>query len=104
MRVEVLHVPGCPRLEPLLQQLRRVTDVSITVREICTAAEAADAGMSGSPTLLINGVDPFLEVGAADSGVACRLYRDEYGAIVPVPSVTQLRAAIAENRRRRSTR
>ena len=40
--------------------------------------EAAEAGMRGSPTLLINGVDPFAAPGQAP-GLACRLYRDAAG-------------------------
>jgi hypothetical protein len=51
------------------------------VDEIRTTAEAVAAGMAGSPTLLVNGRDPF---GPADGsececGVACRIYRDEQG-------------------------
>ena len=52
--------------------------------------------MSGSPTLLIDGIDPFASAIKALVAVSCRLYRDETGRIVPVPSVDQLRAAFAE--------
>jgi hypothetical protein len=59
MRLEVLHVPDCPHLAPLLVRLREVTDLPITTRVIDSDAEAAQFGMAGSPTLLIDGVDPF---------------------------------------------
>jgi hypothetical protein len=51
--------------------------------------------MTGSPTLLIDGHDPFAEPGSAAS-LSCRLYRDESGRIVGAPSVAQLRRALVE--------
>ena len=44
-----------------------------------------------SPTLLVDGVDPFA---GGECSVACRLYRDESGRAVAVPSVAQLRAVL----------
>lgn len=53
--------------------------------------------MNGSPTLLINARDPFSNPNLqdCDSGISCRIYRDEHGRAVPAPSVAQLRAAVA---------
>lgn len=93
--IEVLHVPDCPNLAPMLQRLGEVTEIPATTREICTETEAAALGMSGSPTLLINGVDPFAQGESCGCGIACRLYRDENNQIVPAPSVDQLREALA---------
>jgi len=93
--VEILHVPGCPNLAPMLARLREVTDLPVAVREISTASEAAAAGMSGSPTLLVNGADVFPNPGQATFGLACRVYRDEHGSVAPVPSVAQLRQVLA---------
>lgn len=95
--LEVLHVPDCPNLSPMLQRLRQATDLPVTTREISTETEAAAAGMNGSPTLLINGQDAFPNPNQqhCDCGVACRIYRDEHGRMVPAPSVAQLRAAVA---------
>lgn len=52
--------------------------------------------MAGSPTLLIDGVDPFAtpQDSDCDCGVSCRLYRDHQGQIVAAPSVEQLREVI----------
>jgi hypothetical protein len=44
-------------------------------RVVADEREAVLAGMHGSPTLLIDGVDPFAAPGQAP-GLACRLYRD----------------------------
>jgi hypothetical protein len=95
MKLEVLHVPDCPNLPPMLQRLGEVTDRPVTTRVIESDAEAAEFGMAGSPTLLIDGVDPFAATDGCDCGVSCRLYRDPDGRIVSAPSVEQLRDALA---------
>jgi DNA-binding transcriptional MerR regulator len=94
--LEVLHVPDCPNLPPLLERLREATDLPVTTREITSGADAAAAGVTGSPTLLINGRDPFPppSLQGRGCGVSCRIYRDEHGQAVPAPSVTQLRDAV----------
>jgi hypothetical protein len=94
--LEVLHVADCPNLAPMLERLREATDLPVTTREISTEVAATAAGMNGSPTLLINGRDPFPNPNLQDRdcGVACRIYRDEHGRAVPAPSVAQLRAAV----------
>ena len=91
MKLEVLHVPDCPNLQPLLDRLAEVTDLPVMARVILSDEEAERFGMAGSPTLLVDGVDPF---GGGECSVACRLYRDESGRAVAVPSVEQLRAVL----------
>jgi len=95
MRLEVLHVPHCPNLALLLERLHEVTDLPVTTHRIDIDEEATARGMTGSPTLLVDGVDPFAAPGEREYGVSCRLYRDENGQITAVPSVDQLRAALA---------
>lgn len=94
MRLEVLHVPDCPNLAPMLERLHQVTDHQVATREINTTQEAVAFGMAGSPTLLVNGVDPFASEHGGGYGVSCRIYRDEHGRIVPAPSIDELRDAI----------
>jgi HAMP domain-containing protein len=93
--LEVLHVPDCPNLPPLLERLGSITDATVTTREVSSDSEAVALGMAGSPTLLINGRDPFAPPGGCECGLSCRLYRDEHGRVVPAPSISQLREAIA---------
>ena len=78
----------------MLERLRLVTDRPVTVREIDTAEDAVAHGMAGSPTLLVDGVDPFATDDMESCGVSCRIYRDEHGRMVPVPSVDQIRDAV----------
>ena len=59
MKLEVLHLPDCPNLPPMLDRLAEITDVPVITRVIESDAEAAVFGMAGSPTLLVNGSDPF---------------------------------------------
>ncbi|WP_344749754.1 organomercurial lyase, partial [Kribbella aluminosa] len=94
MKLEVLHVRDCPNLPLMLQRLAEVTDLPVTTRLIESDDDAARFGMAGSPTLLIDGTDPFTTADDCACGVSCRLYRDEHGRIVPALSIDQLRAAI----------
>jgi hypothetical protein len=95
MTLEILQVPGCPgadllaaRLDGLLPGRARV------IRRVVTSqAEAERLGMTGSPTLLADGADPFARPGLLPA-VSCRLYRDEHSRQVPSPSAAQLRAAL----------
>src|SRR5450755_2746305 len=78
MHVTVLGVPGCPHLPLLEERLAQVldgrSDVTMSRQVIATEDEAARSGMHGSPTMLIDGIDPFAEPGQLAS-VSCRLYR-----------------------------
>jgi len=96
MHVTVLGVPGCPHLPLLEERLAQVldgrSDVTMSRQVIATEDEAARSGMHGSPTILIDGIDPFAEPGQPAS-VSCRLYRDSDGRAGGAPSVSQLRQA-----------
>ena len=94
-KLEVLHVPYCPNLLPLLERLAEVTDLPVSTHVIESEADAARFGMAGSPTLLVDGIDPFAAAGGCECGLACRLYRDDAGRIISAPSVEQLRVALA---------
>jgi|SRR5580698_7115965 hypothetical protein len=97
MQVTVLAVPGCPHLPVLKERLAEAFDglpgVSVSCQVIATEEEAARCGMHGSPTILIDGIDPFAVPGQPAS-VSCRLYRDSDGRIGGAPSVSQLHRAL----------
>lgn len=98
MRVGLRYFDGCPswrvtedRLRQVLEELG-LRDVSIELERVETLERAEDAGFRGSPTVLVDGEDPFLDEGAP-VGLACRLYRTEDGT-EGSPSLGQLRAAL----------
>ena len=64
-------------------------------RDLADQRQAAEAGMHGSPTLLINGVNPFAAPGQVAS-LSCRLYRDPAGHTEGVPPVDVLRRALRQ--------
>ncbi len=97
MELVILQVPDCPnaavlesRLVPLLAAR---PDIVLTRHVVTGQAEAERLGMTGSPTLLVDGADPFARPGQPPS-ISCRLYRDEHGRPSPVPAPSQLRAAL----------
>ena len=93
--LEILQVPGCPGADLLAARLDglRPGRPGVTRRVVASQAEAERLGMTGSPTLLADGADPFARPGLFPA-VSCRLYRDEHGRQVPSPSAAQLRAAL----------
>nr|WP_042186589.1 alkylmercury lyase family protein [Kibdelosporangium sp. MJ126-NF4]CEL17389.1 Organomercurial lyase [Kibdelosporangium sp. MJ126-NF4]CTQ91383.1 Organomercurial lyase (EC 4.99.1.2) [Kibdelosporangium sp. MJ126-NF4] len=98
MRLEILQVPACPNVALLEQRLDEVlVDHYVPVERAHRVVEdlptAAALGMTGSPTLLVDGVDPFAEPALAPS-VSCRLYRDEDARLQGAPSVAALRRAL----------
>jgi hypothetical protein len=99
MKLEVLHVPDCPNTAVLTQRLQMLivwrTDVVVECRVIHSQAEAGARGMTGSPTLLVDGLDPFAAPGL-EASLSCRLYIDEAGAVSGAPSMNQLRGALAD--------
>lgn len=93
MDIRLLHVPDCPnhavarsRLEMALDRARVAAVVHD--HEVLSSEEAARLGMRGSPTILIDGWDPFAD--AADpAALSCRLYRSDAG-LNGAPTVEQL--------------
>jgi hypothetical protein len=98
MRLEILHVPDCPSVAVLLERLAWATagraDVEISLRLVEDAGTAAELGMRGSPTLLVDGADPYADL-AQPTSVSCRLYRDAGGGLGGAPSVASLQAVLA---------
>jgi hypothetical protein len=98
MDLILLSVPACPNAavfeERLAVAMAERPGGVMRRRVIADEQDAAQAGMHGSPTLLIDGVDPFAAPEEAPS-LSCRLYRDAAGRPDRAPSVEALRQALA---------
>ena len=95
MTLEILQVPGCPGADLLASQLDGLLAgrLRVTRRVVTSQAEAERLGMTGSPTLLADGADPFARPGQLPS-LSCRLYPDEQGRPGQAPSPGQIRAGL----------
>ncbi|MGV8968390.1 MAG: thioredoxin family protein [Cellulomonas sp.] len=67
--------------------------VTVTHHLVETLEEAERVGFHGSPSVLLDGVDPFADAGAP-VGLACRIYQTPAGP-AGAPTLEQLRAAVA---------
>jgi hypothetical protein len=90
--ITVLYVEGCPHVALACRRVADALDrlgvtATSTQRLVHTDTEAAWTGFRGSPTILVDGVDPFPTNSAA--GLSCRLYRGEAG-VQGAPTVDQL--------------
>lgn len=99
MNVELVYFEGCPHADTAYEQLTDATagrpDIRLTRRLVATPDEAERHQLHGSPTILIDGLDPFAEPDAPATW-ACRIYDTETGR-AGSPSPTMIRDAIASH-------
>jgi hypothetical protein len=99
MRVGLRYFDGCPNWRVAEARLRGVLtelgspEVEIELERVETPEQAQAVAFRGSPTVLVDGEDPFLD-DAAPVGLMCRIYATPDGP-QGAPSVDQLRAALA---------
>jgi hypothetical protein len=97
--IELLVVPGCPNASAAHELLRSTVrragllGTPIRVSVIGSQPAAEQRGFVGSPTILINGVDPFAQPGMSP-GLSCRIYPCAAGTLGHPPA-ERLRAALA---------
>jgi len=95
MDAELLVVPDCPHEKPAAILLRSALDdigltaVTVELTVIATEEDAQRRGFVGSPTILLNGIDPF-EVPGQQASVSCRIYPGAGG----LPDLRALRKAL----------
>ena len=98
MELTILEVAGCPHAALLEERLAAALaggPPAVIIRRVITdPGEAARAGLHGSPTVLVDGSDPFAAPGQPAS-MSCRLYDNGAGRLEGAPSVGRLREAIA---------
>jgi len=102
MQIKVLYFNGCPRWETAAARVRTVlaelgrADVTVMVEDVHQASHLSSE-WAGSPTVLLDGRDPFAAVDGGAHPVtardACRIYATEAG-VEGAPSVDQLRTVL----------
>ncbi len=97
MNITLQYFDSCPgwklvdrHVKDIIEQRR--LDASFDYQRIETSQDAEKYQFPGSPTLLIDGKDPF-STGLLPVGLACRTYATETG-MAPSPSVEQLEEAM----------
>ncbi|MDD2818159.1 MAG: thioredoxin family protein [Candidatus Nanopelagicales bacterium] len=92
--VTLQYFDGCPHwheTEALLHEALLIVGQEyerIELQTVETVADAVRAGFIGSPTILIDGMDPFA-VDGSQPGLACRLYSTPAG-LRGCPTLEQL--------------
>jgi hypothetical protein len=94
-RLQLLYFPECPHWRLTEERLNEVAarlGLSIEHQLVTTEEEAVRVSFRGSPTILIDGVDPFSE-GEQAVGLSCRIYRTPEG-YAGSPTLEQISAAL----------
>jgi hypothetical protein len=95
MHVTHLYFDDCPNwqnTQSALTRLRPEYGFSLQRQRVATVLEAEQIGFRGSPTVLIDDLDPWAEP-TAPVGMACRLYRSP-GGLIGSPTEEMLRDAL----------
>ncbi len=99
MEITIRYFDGCPNWKLANARVREAAagadlpyDVVITLENVGSLDDAVALGFRGSPTILIDGQDPF-DDGSSPVGLSCRVYRTEVG-MEGSPSIDQLRQAL----------
>ena len=97
MHITLQYFDGCQNWKQTQADLESLKAEGIdldVVHQLIDTPEAAEAaGFRGSPTVVIDGVDPFSDPDAP-VGLSCRVYRTHNG-YAGSPTMEQLREAIA---------
>ena len=94
MRLELLYYDGCPTYRNVEEDLRRVlaeegVEAEVELVEVNSAEEAQRLGFPGSPTLRIDGHDPFPVAERGGGVLGCRVYSTPEG-MKGTPTVTMI--------------
>jgi hypothetical protein len=97
MEVELQYFEGCPSWRVADDRLAALAaerpDLKVTHRLVESLDEAERLGFHGSPTILVEGMDPFADP-STPVGLSCRLYPTPEG-LAGAPTLEQLQAVLA---------
>jgi hypothetical protein len=97
MNVTLQYFDDCPNWRLVEQHLielgREFADLHVELQIIDTPEDAEKHGFRGSPSILVDGVDPFARPDDP-IGLSCRVYRTPEGP-AGSPTLGEMRAALA---------
>ena len=96
MDVRLQYFDGCPNWQVLDERLKTLAgelDLTVTYEKVETVEAAQDRRFRGSPTLLVEGRDPFGAEGG-EFGLSCRVYATPEGP-AGSPTLEQLREVLS---------
>lgn len=94
LSVEIRYFADCPNWMDTRDAVERVLGRAPRLRRVETPEEAEELDFPGSPTVLVEGVDPWADQ-TSFVGLACRVYRTPEGRIVGGPTEEMLREALS---------
>ncbi len=105
VEVQLLYFEGCPNWELAEVRLRTALKAvgggaKLVLHQVTTPEEATQRGFRGSPTILLDGRDPFASSGDP-TGLSCRVFQTPAG-IAGAPTVDQLIEALSNATRDRA--
>jgi len=101
--VTLLYFEGCPNWLVMQQQLQELSsefpEMTLTLRTVDTPEDAERLAFHGSPSIVLNGADPFADW-STPVGYSCRVYATPEG-LAGVPTKEQLHTVLcgADNKR-----
>lgn len=98
MDVTLLYFEGCPNWRTtagILDDLSAELGFEVSKELVVDDADAAERRFRGSPTVLIDGVDPFADEEGPPIGFACRIYSTPDG-LRGSPTADMLRDALTD--------
>lgn len=98
MNIDLLYLDACPNWMIADERLSAIAverpDLTVHHHLVDSVEEAERWGFHGSPSILLDGHDPFAGPDAG-VGLSCRVYQTPDGP-AGAPTLKQLRAAIAD--------
>ena len=103
MDITVLYCDDCPSLNPTLERVKKVLneeniEQEILLKKVETSEEAVNLKFTGSPTILINGIDIDPPGEGSYFAMNCRAFKKENGNISPIPPIEMIRKLVIKQK------
>ena len=94
MKITIQYFDDCPNWQAAVDAVKAVApSIPIELQLVDTMADAERFGFRGSPTILVDGRDPWADPDAP-IGLSCRVFQTPSG-LAPTPSPAQLADALS---------